>query len=134
MINEKYKLEIGDWVKGETRDGAFIHGYIEAMDHLYGTVKVKVIASDNERNIGKTLEVVNRVERLKGSETVAEGEIRDLIDVALATKDQQWFTELSEKLATITKKSNPGTASNTVRPVACNKASTSEKESESERG
>ncbi|WP_251552116.1 IDEAL domain-containing protein [Neobacillus muris] len=130
MINEKYNFEVGDWVKGETRDGAFIHGFIEVINSLYGTVKVKVVASDNEKNIGKSLEVVNRVERLPVSDSIAEGELRGLIDVALLTKDQQWFNELSEKLAAITKKTHPNSVSKTVKPNAENKAETSEKESE----
>ncbi|WP_042454709.1 IDEAL domain-containing protein [Neobacillus dielmonensis] len=130
MINEKYSLEVGDWVKGESRDGAFIHGYIETINTLYGTLKVKVVASDNERNIGKTLEVANRVERLPVSDSIVEGELRDLIDVALATKDQQWFNELSEKLASLTKKSNPDAFSKSVELLFENNPETSEKESE----
>jgi hypothetical protein len=99
-----YKLEIGDWVKGKTRNGELLQGYIEETDPLRGVVKVTVVKSDNEKLIGKTIGMLdNNVKKLPISESVHEEELLYLIDLALLTKDEQWFTDLTDKLFSLKK-------------------------------
>lgn len=49
-------VEVGDWVKGKTKNGELIYGYVETVNSLQGTVKIKVMDCDNEQIIGKTVE------------------------------------------------------------------------------
>lgn len=53
-------FEIGDWVKGKSKDGELIRGFIEAIDFSQGTVKVYVVACDQEKTIGRTIETLNK--------------------------------------------------------------------------
>lgn len=93
------RLESGDWVKGKTRNGELIRGYIESVDFLQGIAKVHVIESDNNKSIGKTVGVlINWIEKLPVSTEINEEQILQLIDLALLTKDEQWFNALSSKL------------------------------------
>jgi hypothetical protein len=95
-------LEVGDWVKGKTKSGELIYGYIEAINSLQGTVKIKVMDCDNERMIGKMVETLNHwVKKLPMSTFDGEEPIKALIDLALLTKDESWFMELSAKLKSI---------------------------------
>lgn len=92
-------LKIGDWVKGESRNGELIIGYIEAFHTLEGVVQVKVITSDNTEIVGKTIQMLNKkVKSIPVSNIANKEQIRYLIDLALATGDKEWFKELSDKL------------------------------------
>lgn len=103
---DKYRVEIGDWVQGRSRDGELIHGYVETVDSDQGMVKVNVIESDNEKAIGKFVWIVNKwTKKLTNLTNSNESQLLTLIDLALLTKDEQWFMELSAKLASI--KKNP---------------------------
>lgn len=97
-----FRLEIGDWVKGKTRNGELLQGYIDMTDPLRGVVKVTVVKSDNEKLVGKTIGMLEKnVEKLALSDTMSEEEILYLIDLALLTKDEDWFMELSAKMSTL---------------------------------
>jgi hypothetical protein len=120
--NNKWQLEIGDWVKGKSVNGELIRGYIEAVDLLQGTVKVSVVACDNEKTIGRTIETLNKwVEKLPLSVTDNEEQILHLIDLALVTKDEHWFMELSTKLNFIRQSSRGNRKKNTVYPTFRNR-------------
>ncbi|MBM4762900.1 IDEAL domain-containing protein [Bacillus sp. B15-48] len=103
---ESFNCEIGDWVKGEATNGELVLGYIEAVNHQNGVVKVTVVDSDNSLIIGKTMDLYTKVRKLSDSVLETEGEIRSLIDLALQAKDEKWFMELTERLNTIRKKPN----------------------------
>jgi hypothetical protein len=95
-------VEVGDWVKGKTKNGELIYGYVEAENSLQGTVKIKVMDCDNESIIGKTVETLKHwVKKLPMSTFDDEETIKALIDLALLTKDESWFMELSAKLKAI---------------------------------
>ena len=95
-------FEIGDWVKGKSKDGELIRGFIEAIDFLQGTVKVYVVACDQEKTIGRTIETLNKwVKKCSVSETVQEDQIHYLVDLALETHDVEWFNQLSTQLNTL---------------------------------
>ncbi|UVI31547.1 IDEAL domain-containing protein [Paenibacillus spongiae] len=92
------RIEISDWVQGKTRDGQLIRGFIESVDSLQAIVKVYVVQSDNEDAIGTRVSV--REQWLKKLPELAMEDapsIQNLIDLALSTKDEAWFMELSEK-------------------------------------
>lgn len=93
---------ISDWVVATTNEDELLHGYIESIDVLLGIARVHVIASDRETAIGKTMEVSSQdVKKLPVSEFDIEDQVKSLIDVALTTRDEQWFNELSAKLFAI---------------------------------
>jgi hypothetical protein len=122
VTNNKWQLEIGDWVKGKSKNGELICGYIEAVDLLQGTVKVNVVACDNEKTIGRTIETLNKwVEKLPISVTDNEEQILYLIDLALSTEDEHWFMELSTKLNSIRQDSEGNRKKNTVYPTFRNR-------------
>ena len=98
------KFEYGDWVQGRSRDGELIHGYVETIDSIQDIVKVNVVESDNEKAIGKSIWLLNKsAEKLPDLSVNNESQLLSLIDLALLSKDEQWFMELSTKLAAIKK-------------------------------
>jgi len=94
------RFEIGDWVQAKTRNGEFVHGFIDSLDPSRGFAKVYIVKSDNEESVGKTADVLDAW--LRALPTASAGEhpeaLRSLIDLALATKDEVWFRELSGQL------------------------------------
>lgn len=96
------RVEVGDWVKGKTKNGELVYGYIETANPLQETVKIKVMDSDNKEIVGKTVETLKHwVKKLPISTFEDEEQIKALIDIALQTKDESWFMELSAKLKAI---------------------------------
>nr|WP_139368129.1 IDEAL domain-containing protein [Priestia abyssalis] len=115
---EKYLLKAGDWIKGKSREGELIHGYIENIDSLQEAVKVNIVECDNEDMIGTTIWLLNnRVEKLPVATMNSEQQILNLIDLALSTKDEQWFMELSEKLTSLRKTSRVEMKKNIIHPM-----------------
>ncbi|MEH7485023.1 IDEAL domain-containing protein [Neobacillus drentensis] len=101
---DEYRFVNGDWVQGRSRDGELIHGYVETIDSIQGIVKVNVVESDNEKAIGKSIWLLNKwAEKLLDLTVSNESQLLSLIDLALLSKDEQWFMELSAKLASIKK-------------------------------
>jgi hypothetical protein len=97
-MNKIILLEEGFWVKGKSVNGEIVLGYIENINSLSGTVKVKVVESDNEEIKGRTIEMLQRsISKLPDNPLQSEGEVLSLIDIALLTRDQEWFDELSKQ-------------------------------------
>ncbi|PLR82937.1 hypothetical protein CVD25_10500 [Bacillus canaveralius] len=95
-------FEIGDWVKGKSRNGELIRGYIETIDPINGIIKVNVLDSDNDKSIGKTVATLSRwVAKLSVAEKRDEEELGYLIDLALITNDEPWFMELTTELSAL---------------------------------
>ncbi|QYR20322.1 IDEAL domain-containing protein [Paenibacillus sp. sptzw28] len=96
------KFEIGEWVQGNTNQGELVHGFIESVDLLQGTVAIYVVASDNETAVGKKVEIREQsVKKLPVTSLVNKQQIESLIDIALSVRDEAWFTELTLKLNAI---------------------------------
>jgi predicted RNA-binding protein with RPS1 domain len=103
-MTDKFRFENGDWVQGRSSDGELIHGYVETLDSIQEIVKVKVVESDNEKAISKSIWLLNKwAEKLPDLTVSNESQLLSLIDLALLSKDEQWFMELSTKLASIKK-------------------------------
>jgi hypothetical protein len=101
---DKYRFKYGDWVQGRSRDGELIHGFVETIDSIQEIVKVIVVESDNEKAIGKSIWLHNKsAEKLPNVAVSDESQLLSLIDLALLSKDEQWFMELTMKLAAIKK-------------------------------
>ncbi|RNF40404.1 IDEAL domain-containing protein [Planococcus salinus] len=99
MKNDKAILKTSDWVKGISRHGELIIGFIDSMSMVQEAVNVVVVESDNEEMIGKTIPMsVNQVESIPMIQSKGAGELEFLIDLALATGDKEWFEELSAEL------------------------------------
>jgi hypothetical protein len=103
-MTDKYLLKNGDWVQGRSREGELIHGFVETVDSIQEIVKVNVVESDNEKTIGKSIWLLNTsAEKLPDLTVSNESQLLSLIDLALLSKDEQWFMELSMQLAAIKK-------------------------------
>lgn len=98
-MNRNAKLEISDWVMGKTRHGELVQGFAETVDTWRGIARIFVVKSDNEETIGKLVAIpLPWLERMsKGTFDDVE-QLHDLIDLALVTKDEAWFKELTAKL------------------------------------
>ncbi|KAF0822010.1 group-specific protein [Cytobacillus firmus] len=97
MSNHNAILKTGDWVKGKSRDGELIIGYIENLEE--GMIKTKVISSDNKTIEGKIIPLQSKqVKKMPAAKVANKEQIHFLIDLALSTGDEEWFFELSTKL------------------------------------
>jgi len=96
------RLEISDWVQGKTSEDELIRGFVESIDRVHGIARVNVVQSDHEAAIGTIVGM--REQWLKRLEVISMEEqapLLNFIDMALATRDEEWFAELSEKLAAV---------------------------------
>lgn len=99
MSNQHSILKTGDWIKGKLLSGELVIGYIETLDIQSQTLKAKVVTSDNKTIEGKSLPLLNRqVTKIPSTPVKNKEQIQFLIDLALATGDQEWFLELTAKL------------------------------------
>lgn len=99
METNKMILKTSDWVKGKSRHGELIIGYIDSMNVLKEAVNVTVVESDNEAIIGMTIAMpIQIVESIPAAEKKEVAELEFLIDLALATDDKEWFQDLSSQL------------------------------------
>jgi hypothetical protein len=92
-------LKIGMWVKGRTDNDELFQGYIESLDPKTQSVIVRVIHSDHARLAGQVVQTpAGRVQAVEESPLDAEGHLLNFIDIALTTRDKQWFMELTSIL------------------------------------
>ncbi|WP_239614871.1 hypothetical protein [Cohnella mopanensis] len=96
------KVEISDWVLAKTKNGELIHGFVEDLDDQQGMATVYTVKSDNVESVGKPVVVRERWLRKLPDYSPHDSEaIRSLIDIALSTRDEHWFQELTSKMASI---------------------------------
>ncbi|MCF6138460.1 hypothetical protein [Pseudalkalibacillus berkeleyi] len=94
----------GDWVTGKTINDEIIQGFIHSIHPANGTVKIRITKSDNKKIVGKTIETfIHRISPLTESIDDQEVFLENLIDVALLTKDKDWFLEVWDRLAELRK-------------------------------
>lgn len=104
MATNHSVLKIGDWVKGESREGELIIGYVDSFTVIEEVVNVNVVTSDNQETVGKTIQMLSKqVKILPDSNVKNKEQINFLIDLALSTGDEDWFLELSAKLKAMNK-------------------------------
>ncbi|MEX2460465.1 MAG: hypothetical protein WD469_04080 [Paenibacillaceae bacterium] len=91
----------GDWVSGKSVNDEKFHGYIEGLDIVKGTVRVKITACDNESSLGRTAECfISTLDALPLDILNHQGHLFNLIDIALSVRDKAWFMELTTRLQT----------------------------------
>ncbi|WP_256760785.1 IDEAL domain-containing protein [Cohnella sp. WQ 127256] len=101
------KVEMSEWVMAKTKNGELIQGFVDAIDDQQGVATVFVVKSDNVESVGKSVVVRDRWLRKLPTYSLDDAEaIQSLIDLALATRDEQWFTELSQTLSKVTASGN----------------------------
>jgi enoyl reductase-like protein len=101
------QVHLGDWVSGTTVDDERIRGFVESVSKEQGSVLVRVTESDREEIIGRVAEsLIAKVELLDVEAWTDEQTFHDLIDMALATKDEQWFMDLTSEFLALNNKSN----------------------------
>ncbi|TYR80637.1 IDEAL domain-containing protein [Priestia megaterium] len=98
IFNNK-PLTIGDWVKGKSRYGELIYGYVSSIDSIKEKAIVNVVECDDKQLIGKNIGMLNtQLKKRSNSKQTTEEQLLYLINLALTTKDEQWFNELSQEL------------------------------------
>lgn len=91
------QLKIGDWVKVKTIFGLFMYGYVTRIDGNFVEVKFTKGLLPNQT-----------VERYKVKPWTIEESYIDydsLIDLALLTRDEKWFRELTRQKELLVKES-----------------------------
>ncbi|WP_248929800.1 IDEAL domain-containing protein [Paenibacillus hamazuiensis] len=92
-------IRLGDWVSGTTFNDEKFIGYVEAMSAADGLVKVYVTESDRTEAVGTLVESSrSKLSRLPEQAPYLEDELSSLIDLALQTRDEVWFRELTAAL------------------------------------
>ncbi|WP_052015863.1 IDEAL domain-containing protein [Alkalihalobacillus hemicellulosilyticus] len=100
MSGRYYKRpQIGDWVRGKTMIGELVHGYVEHEEVYHTFIKVRVLISDNKKLIGKIVRIDEKELQIYSmTDHWTKDEITNLIDLALSTRDREWFDKLSSKV------------------------------------
>lgn len=94
-------MKISDWVQGITKEDEMIFGFVEEIDSLKGVATVHVVQSDNEDRIGRKAALrMSRAKPVPAASFKDNELIDDVIDLALATGDEAWFMELTERRET----------------------------------
>ncbi|GAB7057848.1 MULTISPECIES: hypothetical protein [Paenibacillus] len=92
------KVNEGDWVSGTTLEDERFIGYVESVEGN-GLVKVRITQCDRPEIIGDWAEAkLSKVAKMSEYEPSGEAALRSLIEIALMTRDREWFAELSGKL------------------------------------
>jgi hypothetical protein len=92
-------IQLGDWVSGTSKNDERYRGFVEAISREQGSALIRVTESDREATIGRVVESsLSKLEGLPDDGWKNDQAIHDLIDLALATRDDQWFMELTSCL------------------------------------
>lgn len=101
---------ISDWVQGRTKDGELVQGFITSMNDNQNIASVYVVQSDHDAAVGTTVAVSSSwIKELPAVQVLDyEEPILDFIELALATRDEEWFEELTERLHEVAQKQTSG--------------------------
>ncbi|MBM7565569.1 hypothetical protein [Paenibacillus sacheonensis] len=97
------RYAISDWVQGRTRDGELVQGFITSFNDTQTAAGVYIVQSDHDAAVGTTAAVPSHWLRELPAFQVSDHEeaVRSLIELALATRDEEWFAELTGRLHAI---------------------------------
>lgn len=96
-MNWSILLQTGDWVTGTSAGDEKFIGFVEAVRG--GSVRVWVTQCDRESAIGTSIEApLSKVKKMPDAAPADKAELLDLIELALATHDKDWFDSLSSEL------------------------------------
>ncbi|RIW34687.1 IDEAL domain-containing protein [Bacillus salacetis] len=103
-MNEQNILK-GDWVKAKSVEGELVIGYIESVNKDRKTARLKVVQAEEGSIAGRSIETLLRsVTPLQSLNKFTKEYIMELIDLALLTRDEEWFNELTDELKKYEKK------------------------------
>ncbi|WP_046173496.1 hypothetical protein [Domibacillus indicus] len=97
-MGNKAQFQVGDWVQGETWDKQRIYGYVIKIENPEDITKVYIVDSVNKELKGRMIRVLSKALQKVAEETPAEAAVEQLIDIALLTKDEEWFGQLLKQL------------------------------------
>ncbi|MCA0986738.1 IDEAL domain-containing protein [Guptibacillus algicola] len=100
QLHQQSQFTKGEWVKGKSVHDELVKGFVDSVNDYLGTIKIYVHECDNPETVGKVIETFqNRISVLEEQDLEKdETYILNLIDLALITKDKEWFLELSTQL------------------------------------
>ncbi|WP_247106723.1 IDEAL domain-containing protein [Halalkalibacter sp. APA_J-10(15)] len=79
--------------------GELVHGYVEHEEVYQTFIKVRVLISDNKKLIGKIVRIDEKELQIYSmTDRWTKDEMTNLIDLALSTRDREWFDKLSSKV------------------------------------
>ncbi len=92
------RIRIGDWIKGISKNEYEFQGYVEAISATHGSLLVRVVKSEQQSKVGKVIEShMSRVDMMD-EDLSEEQDVYALIELALQTRDEAWFMELTAHL------------------------------------
>lgn len=97
-MGNKTQFRVGDWVQGETWDKQRIYGYVIKIENPEDITKVYIVDSVNKELVGRMIRVLSKSLHVVPEQAPAEAALEQLIDIALLTKDEEWFGQLLEQL------------------------------------
>lgn len=103
-MKRNMQFQVGDWIQGETWDKQKIYGYVVKIEDPEDIMKVYIIDSVNKELIGRMIHVLSKSIKKVLDTVVTEGAaLEQLIDMALLTKDEEWFEQLIAQLKVVKK-------------------------------
>lgn len=103
ILNQSF--HVGDWVSGTSFKDERFRGYIEQIHGDSGKITVRIIESDHKEAVGKiTRSHIRRIKKLPISPLQSPGQVFNLIDLALTSRDKEWFLELLDQLKKLQQK------------------------------
>lgn len=121
-------VNIGDWAIGYTNQDEMVQGFIESIQAGRQTADMVVTASDHAATIGKTVQVDGQsLKPLPVRAMPGEGHLQTLIELALMTRDEAWFYELSEQLTALRSEATREQSAGGLSPAIRNRLGLSSK-------
>lgn len=102
-MGKKAQFHVGDWVQGETWDKQRIYGYVVKIENPEDITKVYIVDSVNAELAGRMIRVLTKSLQPVPKQEPAEAALEQLIDMALLTKDEEWFAQLYAQLEELKK-------------------------------
>lgn len=98
-MENNMQFQVGDWIQGETWDKQRIYGYVIKIEDPEDIMKVYIVDSVNRELIGRMIHVLSKsIEKVADTIVTEEAALEQLIDMALLTKDEEWFERLIAQL------------------------------------
>ncbi|MGM0845592.1 MAG: IDEAL domain-containing protein [Bacillota bacterium] len=90
---------VGDWVKAKSFEGEIVIGYVEHVNELNKSLRIKAVQAEQDGVKGRSIETrVQSVSALPVYFKKSKADLLGLIDLALLTGDKEWFKELTKEL------------------------------------
>src|SRR5687768_14137859 len=100
-MKNKAKFNIGHWVQGETWDNQKIYGFIIHIEDSESIIKVYIVDSINKKLHGRMIRVFSASLQKGPEQAPVKAALEQLINIALLTKDEEWFKQLLKQLVEI---------------------------------